>query len=375
MKNVFRLLSLLLCFSLRAAVGLQSPAVQVVVSDFTLDYDPASRAVTLSAHSGATPLSGTSDANGSVVFSPVTPGLYQLNIVGVGLPQFTLRVPNQTGTVQAKNIVISDWTPPTAATYAPASPTLRALGTRLSIVDGALLLDGSPIGGGDTVWTNDATIHPLDPTFPVKFSAPYGGISVGSNTPAAAFGRLFYYLGDVDLGDPATTDISVEVTASSVSGSDVYFQNTADIDLESGQFQTKILHSATDGTNVWDFTVDIGTTTSFPSGPRAKLELTGQAANGDSGNFKADILADAGSAAMVLNTAIAHTSGNLVEVKNKDSAKFSVSHAGAITLAGTTNQIIFGATNSLPADTNAIVTWISVQVTGLTNQFRLPLYQ
>ena len=41
---------------------------------------------------------------------------------------------------------------------------------------------------------------------------------------------------------------------------------------------------------------------------------------------------------------------------------------------GTTNQILFGATNTPPTSTN-IIAWISVQVSGLTNKFRLGLCQ
>ena len=43
-------------------------------------------------------------------------------------------------------------------------------------------------------------------------------------------------------------------------------------------------------------------------------------------------------------------------------------------LTGTTNQIIFGATNSPPAGTN-LVRWISVQIAGDTNVWRLGLAQ
>jgi len=49
--------------------------------------------------------------------------------------------------------------------------------------------------------------------------------------------------------------------------------------------------------------------------------------------------------------------------------------AGKLVLAGTTNQIVFGAVNSAPANTNTITQWISVQVSGMTNLFRLPLYE
>ena len=43
-----------------------------------------------------------------------------------------------------------------------------------------------------------------------------------------------------------------------------------------------------------------------------------------------------------------------------------------LTLYGTTNQITFGATSAPPASTNPVA-WISVKVSGDTNQYRLPL--
>jgi len=45
---------------------------------------------------------------------------------------------------------------------------------------------------------------------------------------------------------------------------------------------------------------------------------------------------------------------------------------GQLTVAGTTNQIIFGATNTPPTSTN-LVKWVSVQVAGDTNVYRLGL--
>jgi hypothetical protein len=41
----------------------------------------------------------------------------------------------------------------------------------------------------------------------------------------------------------------------------------------------------------------------------------------------------------------------------------------------TTNQIIWGATNTAPANTSTPVAWVSVQVNGRTNAYRVPLYQ
>lgn len=54
---------------------------------------------------------------------------------------------------------------------------------------------------------------------------------------------------------------------------------------------------------------------------------------------------------------------------------FSNLVAQTVTVSGTTNQVSFGATNNAPANTANPAYWISVQVAGQTNQFRLPLYQ
>jgi hypothetical protein len=53
----------------------------------------------------------------------------------------------------------------------------------------------------------------------------------------------------------------------------------------------------------------------------------------------------------------------------------SFSSVSALTLTGSTNQIIFGSTNTSPTTTATPVKWISAQVTGETNVYRLPLYQ
>lgn len=53
-----------------------------------------------------------------------------------------------------------------------------------------------------------------------------------------------------------------------------------------------------------------------------------------------------------------------------------VNSNGCLVICGTTNQINFGATNSAPpVDVEHPTHWISVTVAGLTNQFRLGLFQ
>jgi len=54
----------------------------------------------------------------------------------------------------------------------------------------------------------------------------------------------------------------------------------------------------------------------------------------------------------------------------------SINSLGVLSIAATTNQIVFGKTNSAPLNTstNSMV-WVSVQVYGDTNAYRLPLYK
>lgn len=83
-----------------------------------------------------------------------------------------------------------------------------------------------------------------------------------------------------------------------------------------------------------------------------------------------------GSTPYLEDTSVAHSSGYLHETRNNGTNKFSVDWQGAITLAATTNQVIFGGTNTAPS--GSITTpakWISVQVQGEATVYRIPLYQ
>ncbi len=55
--------------------------------------------------------------------------------------------------------------------------------------------------------------------------------------------------------------------------------------------------------------------------------------------------------------------------------RFSIRTNGMITLSGTTNQIVFGATNTAPVSAVAPTKWISVQVSGESAIYRVPLYE
>lgn len=66
---------------------------------------------------------------------------------------------------------------------------------------------------------------------------------------------------------------------------------------------------------------------------------------------------------------------DLAYFKNAGTNKFSIAYDGAITLAGTTNQVTFGATNTAPVSAVAPTKWISVKVAGESAVYRLPLYE
>ncbi|PYJ07330.1 MAG: hypothetical protein DMF06_16005 [Verrucomicrobia bacterium] len=132
------------------------PNVIVTVSDFTLNYAPDGKTVSLMPSSGGSTFSGTSDSDGIVNFLRVTPGQYTLTISGIGLDPLTLQVPNSTNDLSASNLVISAWTPPSGARYAGATANLQAWS----------LLHPSAV----RVWTNaDGVIEPLDDPTTAKF--------------------------------------------------------------------------------------------------------------------------------------------------------------------------------------------------------------
>lgn len=72
---------------------------------------------------------------------------------------------------------------------------------------------------------------------------------------------------------------------------------------------------------------------------------------------------------------IISATGNLLSVSNGGTNKVVLTGSGQVILAGTTNQITFGSTNTAPQTPSTIVKWISVQVQGENNAYRIPLYK
>jgi hypothetical protein len=55
--------------------------------------------------------------------------------------------------------------------------------------------------------------------------------------------------------------------------------------------------------------------------------------------------------------------------------RVTIQPSGEVVLAGTTNVIVFGGTNTAPVSSAAPTKWISVQVSGESAVYRLPLYE
>lgn len=365
---------------IRAAVGLQSPSVQVFVSDFTLDYTPESRSVSLIPASGEATKTGTSDSDGQVGFVNVTPGLWTLRIAGIGLSDLTIQVPNYTGTLNVTNLITSDWTPPSAVPFAAATPTLRDLSTRLSIVNDALALDGEPLA--DTIWTNDtsggnAILENIDQTKNL-FSANYASGDVWITT----YGSAPVYGGNVVLGNasPAGTNISNTVLIGNSPGASGTTMSKS-VAIGNASIQDMVTSTSTialgylsgrSGTT--DFkSVFIGDST----GPQAATATTNCIFIGQSATSGGSVLTPTNIIVIAPNQVA--TNDNAVIIGTSASL-FHTDTLGnttgrTYTLTGTTNQVIFGGTNTAPVSAVAPAKWISVQVSGLPNVYRLPLYE
>ena len=62
-------------------------------------------------------------------------------------------------------------------------------------------------------------------------------------------------------------------------------------------------------------------------------------------------------------------------IKTENGQLFNITSNGVPFSSATTNQMLFAGTNSAPTNTSNPVVWISVQVNGDTNAYRLPLYK
>jgi hypothetical protein len=353
--------------------SLNIPDVTVMVSDFTLDYSPASKEVALKPAAGGAVRTGTSAADGGVNFTRVTPGIYTLTIAGIGMDPLTLKVPNQSGTLNASALVISAWTPPSQASYAGATANLRAwslLSTSNTALNGwltlsgqtnqigdngsALTYNGSAVGGvgGDTVWTNDSgVIKPSGVGASINQIRIYedGGMDIGYVASRTVGGIGIER--DTSAGSINDADLKLALTDSHSNPTNIANAQLRALLIDNVPGLSKLYLDVS--TNSYDtyFDVDLRVT---PTSVSLKFENE----NGDL--MLLNPTAADGSTTYVFDTSIYHTSGNLFEVKNFSTNKFSVDFAGTVTAT----SYAVGAAVGLSTNINVLVAG------GTTNQLQ-----
>lgn len=217
------------------------------------------------------------------------------------------------------------------------------------------------IGGGDTVWTNSGgSIAPSDQSDPNASVARVGVVnsftnSLQSDWPYYEYGAALYGRTRSD----STSGNNHSVFAFNDSKSSIHVALTSFADS-----------SSTGQTNI------------------AGLDLL--ATEGNSGVHISRYI-EAQNPGYGANPALTESAILMLDSRetgfpilvgrtNNGTTVFKVDSDGKVTaptytLTGSTNQVKFGGTNTAPVSAVAPTKWISVQVAGLTNQFRLPLYE
>lgn len=68
--------------------------------------------------------------------------------------------------------------------------------------------------------------------------------------------------------------------------------------------------------------------------------------------------------------------GAYVSLHNETNTLFAIKSDGSLTVNSLTNHIKFGATNAAPTGSASTPNaWVSVQISGDTNLYRMPLYK
>lgn len=291
-----------------------------------------------------------------------------------------------------------------AASVPPGSYLLGTTGSVTRLISTSLL------GGGSQVWTNDGTfIRPSGGQSSTNFLKFVSGAADAPSNAAFTIDTAVPWTGDTNkllvLKNGGTNVAYWSENGGIVianSPEPYWYPNNLDFftalhdvskgDASPGIFQMGSVDDANNQTNTayFDISVDQNTATgsafmeakyisgshdleyTLALGPQhAELTLYCET------DTSLDIwpTANDGVLPYKFSTSKTHTGGNLMSVMNNKTNKFCVDWSGAIVLAGTTNQITFGATNTNPVSAAAPVKWISVSVTGETNEYRLPLYE
>lgn len=212
---------------------------------------------------------------------------------------------------------------------------------------------GTPVSiSGSHIWTNNSNyiwpagepgpdsngVLPGPSMFIRNDGSIFGGTNVSADWPLANYSRTFpfNYVTQMDSNEVNILDGHIAVFDSEANQN---FVSIYDISVKGDKDNGQIIHSIQSGiTNGATAEIDEATFPNSPSSTVIQIITNGATV------FKAD--------------------GN------------GIVRARQYVVLGTTNQVVFGATNTPPAGSASTPSkWISVQVSGETVVYRLPLYQ
>lgn len=245
---------------------------------------------------------------------------------------YPLMVLNPDGSGGDRSILFSEFLTLTGTnTTLGGNLSLNGRTNKLSIASDTLFLDGVAVGGGggDTIWTNvgPGTVRLLDNLDSIAINESTGGIMIGPNAEAG-WGALGPKDGLVIIHDPtAGDDEELRVNISAIKDVNVY--------SEYGEFKISVYTNA----------LSLGMSVADPTGLfKAGFEVSPGTAElnmtiGASPGVQMHPGISDGLTAYAFDAAVSHTSGNLFELSNSGTNKFTIGYDGAITLGGQTNQV------------------------------------
>lgn len=181
-------------------------------------------------------------------------------------------------------------------------------------LDGQNLTNLPAGGGGDQVWTNDSGVIQPVSTNAIRI-LPNGQIRIGPSSFSDNGDTSLVVQNDVDAGDSANLD-PFFFSASNPTDSS-YGEVGLNLQASGGGTLSLVGKSAIAQEAQWDFSW-------VPASP----SLTFSDENGVI--FSLDPRSGASSTVLVVDTSVAHSSGNLLEVKNNGTNKFVVAWDGSI---------------------------------------------
>lgn len=390
--------------ALAGALHADTPHVQVKTAAFSITLPPTNQQVVLEPLRTVTPIGkrqGFTDTTGQITFSNSPAGQYSLRIRGV--QDLEIDIPDTSGVIQAIDYVTTPgWVAPAAAVGDAIFRSVPYLWpASQGDADTVLKNDGSgnlSWGQGQgtdlesvtnvvnalNLWTNAGDgIIPADLTQPVAIGevgafgrmlyvqAASSGTAIQGNPFAGSGGLQALYWSGSHYGVLGRTRQTAGQGVAVFGASDAAETNTVSysiagfMDAGGRANQTNV---AVAGSSDANSEVAVG----------GYFEVANGYSTSTDPNFvSAVLLLDRRDNVVPL----------IVARANNGSPLFTVDSGGAVTSAdyisagtyvnivGTTNQVIFGATNTPPSSDVAPTKWISVQVTGDPGVYRLPLYE